>query len=199
MRLRQEPGARARRGAASSAPLGLARRAARPTERPGGPPKAPAGRSPGANAHQPRPPTPATQAAYDAASAALLAALERAEALLARRRFLVGDALTEADVRLFVTLIRFDPVYVAYFKCDMRAIREFPALRGYTADLFQTPGIRESVNVDHIRRHYWTSHPVLGPHAIISRGPAERWWEAPHGRGALGGAGAAGARAGGAA
>lgn len=136
----------------------------------------------------------------------LFAALERAEALLSKRRFLAGDTLTEADIRLFVTLIRFDPVYVVYFKTDRKAIREFPALADYVRDVYQarsplgpscpptrtrpdllllpvvqTPGIRESVSVLHIKRHYFTSHPRLNAFAIVPGGP-EAWWEGAHGR-----------------
>jgi putative glutathione S-transferase len=93
-----------------------------------------------------------SQAAYDAAFKELFECLDRAEEILTKRRYLTGDALTEADIRLFVTLIRFDVVYVVYFKTDRRAIREFPALSEYVRDLYSTPGIKESVNlVSHTR------------------------------------------------
>ena len=111
----------------------------------------------------------------------LFAALDRAEEILSRRRYIAGDVLTEADVRLFMTLIRFDPVYVVYFKTDKRAIREYPALREYVRDVYQTPGIRESINITHIKRHYFTSHPKLNAYAIVPGGP-DPWWEQPHDR-----------------
>ena len=179
------------------------------------------------------------QEAYEKSFEELFEGLERAEDILNKQRYLCGNKLTEADIRLFVTLIRFgrlycsssssdllqhtrfnaqaltlnvctaryhilgkfeitqmedpiyhtccycciaDPVYVVYFKTDHKCIREYPSLREYTKELYQTPGIRESVNINHIKRHYFTSHPKLNPYAIIPGGP-KPWWEEPHTRG----------------
>lgn len=122
-----------------------------------------------------------SQSAYDIAFKEIFEGLDKAEKILSKRRYIAGDVLTEADIRLFVTLIRFDPVYIVYFKADHKAIREFPALSEYVRDLYQTPGITESVNLLHIKRHYFTSHPKLNAYAIIPGGPAP-WWEDPHGR-----------------
>ncbi|GFR42957.1 hypothetical protein Agub_g3954, partial [Astrephomene gubernaculifera] len=108
-----------------------------------------------------------SQAAYDAAFEELFSALDRCEALLAGRRYLAGPQVTEADVRLFQTLIRFDEVYVVYFKTNKRFIREYPNLSGYIRDLFQSPPLGRATDMSHIKTHYFTSHPRLNPHAII--------------------------------
>lgn len=122
-----------------------------------------------------------SQEAYDIAFKELFEALDRLEELLKKSRYLCGDVLTEADVRLFMTLIRFDPVYVVYFKTDRKAIREYVVLSEYVKDMYQTPGIKESINMEHIKTHYFTSHPKLNAYAIIPGGPSH-WWEEPHNR-----------------
>lgn len=122
-----------------------------------------------------------SQEAYDKAFDELFAALDRCEGILGRQRYLAGDRLTEADIRLFHTLIRFDEVYVVYFKTNRRFIHEYPNLRGYVQDLYQTPGVSASVNMYHIKTHYFTSHPRLNFYAIVPKG-GEPWWEQPHDR-----------------
>lgn len=124
-----------------------------------------------------------SQAAYDAAFGELFASLERCEEILSRQRYIAGPVLTEADVRLFMTLIRFDEVYVVYFKTNRKFIHEYPNLRNYVRELHQTPGIGRSINMDHIKVHYFTSHPKLNYYAIVPGG-AEPWWEQPHDRAA---------------
>lgn len=121
------------------------------------------------------------QAAYDTAVAALYEHLDKAEAVLAKQRYLCGSHLTEADIRLFVTLIRFDEVYVVYFKCSKKCLREYPNLLNYTRDIYQTPGIKESVNMTHIKNHYFSSHPTLNAYSIVPASPGVDF-EAPHGR-----------------
>ncbi len=127
-----------------------------------------------------------TQAAYDEAVSGLFAALDRYEALLGKQRYLCGDSLTEADVCLFTTLLRFDPVYYVHFKCNIRRISDYPALSGYLRDIYQTDGIAETCNLDHIKQHYYRSHPALNPRQIVPKGP-EIDLDAPHGRAHLGG------------
>jgi len=112
-----------------------------------------------------------TQAAYDAAVTALFAELDRLEARLARRRYLAGDRITEADWRLFTTLVRFDPVYVGHFKCNIRRLVDYPNLWGLTRELYQWPGVADTVNMDHIRYHYHASHRSVNPHGIVPAGP----------------------------
>jgi len=121
------------------------------------------------------------QDAYETAFRELFAALDRCEGILAGQRYLVGNQLTEADLRLFVTLIRFDEVYVVYFKTNRTFIHEFPNLSNYVRDIYQTPGIKESVNMQHIKWHYFTSHPKLNFYAIVPVGGAP-WWEESHDR-----------------
>ncbi len=125
-----------------------------------------------------------TQAAYDEAVVNLFEHLDRLEERLTSRRYLVGEQLTETDIRLFTTLIRFDPVYVQHFKCDRRRIAEYPALANYLRDIYQLPGVAETCDLDHIRHHYYRSHPTINPHGIISFGP-EFDLMAPHGRESL--------------
>ncbi|MGB1173695.1 MAG: glutathione S-transferase family protein [Marinobacterium sp.] len=122
-----------------------------------------------------------TQAAYDEAVVNLFEHLDRLEERLTSRRYLVGEQLTETDIRLFTTLIRFDPVYVQHFKCDRRRIAEYPALANYLRDIYQLPGVAETCDLDHIRHHYYRSHPTINPHGIISYGP-EFDLMAQHGR-----------------
>jgi putative glutathione S-transferase len=122
-----------------------------------------------------------SQAAYDEAVAALFGTLDWLEARLSARRFLVGGVLTEADIRLFTTLVRFDAVYVGHFKCNIRRLVDYPNLWAYTRDLFQMPGIAATVNLEHIRRHYHESHRSLNPAGIVPAGP-EIDFLAPHGR-----------------
>lgn len=121
------------------------------------------------------------QGAYEAAFKELFSSLDRCEEILSKQRYVAGNALTEADIRLFMTLIRFDEVYVVYFKTNAKFIREYPNLKGYVQDLYQTPGMRESINMQHIKTHYFTSHPKLNYYAIVPVG-GEAWWEHPHDR-----------------
>jgi len=130
-----------------------------------------------------------SQLAYDEAVHELYDALARAEQILSRQRFLCGNTFTEADLRLFVTLVRFDPVYTIYFKCSKGSIaNDFPALAGHCADVFQMAGVAASVNLQHIKTHYYTSHPTLNHYGVI---PADRdsdpyaWLKVAHGREAM--------------
>ncbi len=122
------------------------------------------------------------QAAYSGAFKDLFGALDRAEQILADSRYLTGPDLTEADVRLFTTLVRFDAVYVTHFKCNWKRIVDYPNLWGYTRDIFQLEGVAETVNMEHIKSHYFASHRQINPHGIIPDGPALDF-ESPHGRG----------------
>lgn len=126
-----------------------------------------------------------SQPAYDEAVDALFEALDWLEERLTSQRYLLGNRVTEADWRLFPTLVRFDPVYVGHFKCDRRRIVDYPALWAYTRDLYQHPGVKETVHMDHIRRHYLYSHDTINPNRIFSTGPLIDWDE-PHGRESLG-------------
>ncbi|KPV39202.1 glutathionyl-hydroquinone reductase YqjG [Thiohalorhabdus denitrificans] len=112
-----------------------------------------------------------TQEAYEEAFDSLFAALDAVETRLAEYRYLVGNRLTEADWRLFTTLVRFDPVYYGHFKCNRQRVTDFPSLSGYLRDLYQVPKVAETVNLDHIKRHYYGSHPTLNPTAIVPKGP----------------------------
>jgi putative glutathione S-transferase len=123
-----------------------------------------------------------TQAAYEEAAGPLFATLDALEERLGRGRYLCGDALTEADWRLFTTLVRFDPVYVGHFKCNLRRIADYPNLSGYLRDLYQTDGIAGTVNMAHIKGHYYESHRTINPTGIVPTGPAMDL-DAPHGRG----------------
>ena len=122
-----------------------------------------------------------TQAAYEDAVAPLFETLDRLDERLATRRYLCGDRLTEADWRLFTTLLRFDPVYVGHFKCNLRRVIDYPNLWGYTRDLYQHPGVAETVNMDHIKRHYYGSHGTINPTGIVPVGPTIDFLE-PHRR-----------------
>ena len=112
-----------------------------------------------------------TQLAYDEAIDALFSGLDKVEEILSSSRYIAGDTLTEADVRLFMTTVRFDEVYVVYFKCNKKRIADYPAIRNWMRDLFQLPGMSASIDMRHIKTHYFTSHTVLNPYAIIPRGP----------------------------
>lgn len=126
-----------------------------------------------------------SQDAYDAAVSTLFAQLEELEQRLEDNRYLLGATLTEADIRLWTTLVRFDPVYVTHFKCDRKRISDYPNLQGYLKDIYQLPGVAETVNMAHIRHHYFRSHPTVNPHGIVSIGP-QLDWTSPHGRERLG-------------
>jgi glutathionyl-hydroquinone reductase len=126
----------------------------------------------------------ASQQAYHEGVTLLFATLDQLEERLAGRRYLVGDALTEADVRLWVTLARFDSVYYSHFKTSIRRLTEYPSLWGYARDLYSRPAFRETTNFDHIKRHYFTTHSHLNPSRIVPEGPLLAW-DSPHGREAL--------------
>ncbi|HNH87441.1 MAG TPA: glutathione S-transferase family protein [Solirubrobacterales bacterium] len=112
-----------------------------------------------------------TQEAYEEAFVELFEALDVMNDRLGESRFLTGGEITEADWRFFVTLIRFDAVYVGHFKCNLRRIADYDNLAGYLRDLYQQPGIRETVNMDHIKRHYYITHPRINPTQIVPMGP----------------------------
>ncbi|WP_342641236.1 glutathione S-transferase family protein [Rhodoligotrophos ferricapiens] len=122
-----------------------------------------------------------TQAAYEEAYRALFETLDRLDAGLAKQRYLVGHQLTEADWRLFTTLVRFDAVYFGHFKCNKRRISDYPALSGYVRDLYQVPGVAETVNLAHIKLHYYGSHRTINPTGIVPVGP-ELDFTSPAGR-----------------
>ncbi|CAG9185103.1 Glutathionyl-hydroquinone reductase YqjG [Cupriavidus laharis] len=126
-----------------------------------------------------------TQEAYEEAVWPLFETLDWLEARLATQRYLAGNRLTEADIRLFTTLIRFDAVYVGHFKCNLRRIADYPALSGFVRDLYQHRGIAGTVNFEHIKRHYYESHRTLNPAGIVPAGPVQDL-AAPHGRERLG-------------
>ncbi len=121
------------------------------------------------------------QAAYENAVKTLFQSLDALEDRLSSTRYLFGDHITETDWRLFVTLIRFDAAYHGHFKCNLRKLSEYPHLYGYTRDLYQQPGIVETVNFDHIKRHYYVTHDDINPTGIVPLGPVEDWL-LPHGR-----------------
>jgi glutathionyl-hydroquinone reductase len=128
-----------------------------------------------------------TSAAYREAFDALFARLDWLSERLERQRYLVGDTITEADVRLFTTLARFDAVYHNHFKCNRSKLTELPVLWAYARDLFQTPGFGDTIDFDHIKRHYYEVHTGLNPSGIVPAGPALDGWATPHGREQLGG------------
>ncbi len=121
------------------------------------------------------------QAVYDEQVKALFDMLERIDGHLGDHRYLTGPQITEADWRLFTTLVRFDSVYVGHFKCNLKRLVDFPNLWAYTRELYQTPGIEGTVRMDHIKGHYYQSHPQLNPTAIVPSGPVIDFWE-PHNR-----------------
>lgn len=126
-----------------------------------------------------------SQDAYDEAVAALFAALDKLESRLSRQRYLTGSATTEADWRLFTTLIRFDAVYFAHFKCNLRRLQDYPNLGAYVRDLYQLPGIAATVDIDYIKEHYYRSQTAVNPTGIVPQGPPLDF-AAPHGRAAMG-------------
>nr|BFE52252.1 glutathione S-transferase C-terminal domain-containing protein [Saccharothrix mutabilis subsp. capreolus] len=128
-----------------------------------------------------------SQEAYDDAYDRLWTALDWLEERLAGQRYLVGDTITEADVRLFTTLVRFDPVYHGHFKCNRNKLAEMPNLWGYARDLFQTPGFGDTVDFEQIKQHYYVVHKDINPSQIVPKGPDLSGWTTPHGREALGG------------
>lgn len=128
-----------------------------------------------------------SQAAYDDAYRTLFARLDWLEERLTTQRFLVGNSITEADVRLFTTLIRFDAVYHNHFKCNRNKLSDMPALWGYVRDLFQTPGFGDTVNFEQAKEHYYVVHTSVNPTKVIPAGPDLRGLATPHGREALGG------------
>ena len=126
-----------------------------------------------------------SQASYEAAVDRLFARLDWLEARLAGQRFLVGPQLTEADVRLFTTLVRFDAVYYGHFKCNLRRLVDYPHLWGYARDLYAQPGFGDTVDFDHIKRHYYLTHDKINPNRIVPKGPLVDW-TAPQDRATVG-------------
>ncbi|MCK5922206.1 MAG: glutathione S-transferase family protein, partial [Methylococcales bacterium] len=112
-----------------------------------------------------------TQEAYEEAVVPLFETLDWLEEHLSRQRYLVGNAITEADWRLFTTLVRFDPVYVGHFKCNIRRIADYANLSGYVRELYQQPGVAATVDMQHIKNHYYTSHETVNPSRVIAMGP----------------------------
>ena len=123
-----------------------------------------------------------SQESYDEAYERLWTAMDWLEDRLTGRRYLMGDTLTEADIRLFTTLVRFDAVYHGHFKCNRNKLVEMPALWGYARDLFQTPGFGETVDFDQIKAHYYVVHTDINPSAIVPKGPDLAGWHTAHGR-----------------
>jgi glutathionyl-hydroquinone reductase len=126
-----------------------------------------------------------TQGAYEEAARAIFATLDQLEDRLSRQRYLAGNQITESDWRLFPTLIRFDTVYYSHFKCNLRRIADYPNLWNYLRDLYQVPGVAETVSVDHIKRHYYGSQRQVNPTGIVPIGPLIDF-TAPHDRGRFG-------------
>mgnify|MGYP001074064217 CR=1 FL=1 len=122
-----------------------------------------------------------TQKAYETAFTELFDCLDELESRLSKQRFLIGNRITEADWRLFTTLIRFDAVYYSHFKTNLRRIFDYPALHGYTCDLYQQPGIKQTVDFEHIKQHYFFSHETINPTRVVPAGP-ELDLEASHQR-----------------
>ena len=123
-----------------------------------------------------------TQGAYNQAVKELFKTLDEMDGILGERKFLLGDKITEADIRFFTTLIRFDLVYYVHFKCNLRLIKDYPNLSEYLRSLYQIPEIKSTCHFDHIKEHYYTSHRFINPHGIIPIGP-QMDLNAPHSRG----------------
>ncbi|ONK81595.1 uncharacterized protein A4U43_C01F30930 [Asparagus officinalis] len=121
------------------------------------------------------------QGPYNEAVAKLFEALDRCEAILANQRYICGNVLTEADIRLFVTLIRFDEAYAVHFKCNKKLVREYSNLFNYTKDMYQIPGLSSTVKMDHIKKHYYGSHPHINPYGTIPVGSSVDF-SSPHDR-----------------
>lgn len=128
-----------------------------------------------------------SQEAYDKAYDRLFDRLDWLSERLSTQRYLVGDTITEADVRLFTTLVRFDAVYHGHFKCNRSKLTEMPVLWDYARDLFQTPGFADTIDFEHIKQHYYVVHTDINPTSIVPKGPDLSGWLAPHDRAALGG------------
>ena len=126
-----------------------------------------------------------SQEAYDSAYDRLWVAMDWLEERLTHRRYLMGDRLTEADVRLFTTLARFDAVYHGHFKCNRNKLSEMPVLGAYARDLYATPGFGETIDFEQIKRHYYVVHEDINPSGIVPDGPDVAWWQLPHDRGRL--------------
>jgi putative glutathione S-transferase len=122
-----------------------------------------------------------TQEAYDEVVIPLFDTLDWLEDILSSKTYLTGNQITEADWRLFTTLIRFDPVYVGHFKCNIRRIIDYPNLSNYVRDLYQQPGIADTVNMEHIKNHYYASHETINPSRVVPKGPSIDFME-PHNR-----------------
>lgn len=127
-----------------------------------------------------------SQEAYDEAYDRLWTAMDWLEERLTDRRYLMGERITEADIRLFTTLARFDAVYHGHFKCNRNKLTEMPALWGYARDLFQTPGFGDTIDFDQIKRHYYVVHEDINPSGIVPKGPERESWLSPHLRDRLG-------------
>jgi len=125
-----------------------------------------------------------SQAAYEKAFHVLFDSLDWVESILSRQRYLAGSEITEADWRLFTTLIRFDAVYVGHFKCNLKRIADYPSINAYLRELYQVEGVAETVNFDHIKTHYYKSHHTINPTGVVPLGP-EQDFTAPHGRDVL--------------
>lgn len=123
-----------------------------------------------------------SQEAYEQAVLPLFETLDELDQRLSTRRYLLGEQITEADWRLFTTLIRFDAVYHGHFKCNLRQIEDYPNLAGYVRELYQWPGVAETVNMKHIKEHYYRSHDTINPTGIVPAGPVLNL-DSPHGRG----------------
>jgi putative glutathione S-transferase len=124
-----------------------------------------------------------TQAAYEKAYDRLWTAMDWLESRLAHRRYLMGETITEADVRLFTTLARFDPVYHGHFKCNRQKLTEMPNLWGYARDLFSIPAFGDNTDFDQIKKHYYVVHSDINPTGVVPQGPDPDVWLTPHGRG----------------
>jgi len=129
-----------------------------------------------------------TQEAYETAFDEVFNELDHLEDLLSRNRYLAGEYLTEADVRLFTTLVRFDAVYHGHFKCNLRRLSDYPNLSNWLRELYQWPGVAQTVNMEHIQKHYYMSHKTINPNGIVPKGPLQDF-NLPHDRERLAGKG----------